>query len=448
MVTTIRRALDRVKDELPLLIAQPVNNYLQQHREFVWRQRQLDPFTLMHLFVIQIMHGNTAIEHLRHLANLSTSATAYCQARMRLPLALVNYVNTWITTQLIDVSNQACRWRGHRIWRGDGTSFSMPDTPALQKYFGQPGGQAKGCGFPVATTLVLCNAAGFIIKTLALPMRIHEGSQLSRLYDHLAAGDVVVYDRAGCSFVQLALLSMRNLHGILRMHQKQIVSFRPGRKYARQLPKHRRKGAPKSQWLTRNGKHDQLVRWFKPKDKPAWMTWEDYESISESVIVRELRYAVKRRGFRSRAITLVTTLIDSQTYPAAELAEQYLGRWEIETNFRHLKQTMGMEVLKCKTVDGVLKELAIFTLVYNLVRLVMLRAAQRQQVTVDRISFVDALRWLRDYEGGELTDLVVNPKRLDRVEPRAIKRRPKQYPRMTRPRQELRQHMIKQRLAT
>lgn len=226
------------------------------------------------------------------------------------------------------------------------------------------------------------------------------------------------------------------------MHQKQIVSFRPGRKHARQLPKRRRKGAPKSQWFKRIGKHDQLVRWFKPQDKPAWMTWEDYKVLPKSIIVRELRYAVQRKGFRSRSITLVTTLVDSQTYPAAELAKQYLGRWEIETNFGHLKTTMGMEVLKCKTVDGVHKELAIFILAYNLVRLVMLRAAQRQQVTVDRISFVDALRWLRDYEGGELITLIVNPKRVDRVEPRAVKRRPKQYPRMTRPRQELRQYMI------
>lgn len=446
MVTTIGRALAQVKDELPQLIAQPVNDYLNQHPGLLCRQRRLDPFRLIQLFVIQVLHGNTAINHLRHLANMSVTATAYCQARMRLPLSLVEYINTWITARLIDAARQTCRWRGHRVWRGDGTSFSMPDTPALQKYFGQPGGQAAGCGFPVATTLVLCNAAGFIIKTLALPLRTHEASRLSRLYDQLDAGDVVVYDRAGCSFVQLALLSMRHMHGILRMHQKQTASFRPGRKHAGQLPKHRRKGVPKSQWLRRIGKHDQLVRWFKPKQRPKWMTWQDYNALPESLILRELRYAAKRKGFRSRSVTLVTTLVDSQKYPAAELAEQYLGRWEIETNFRHLKQTMGMEVLKCKTVDGVLKELAIFTLVYNLVRLVMLRAAERQQVAVDRISFLDALRWLRDYEGGELIDLIVNPKRVDRVEPRAVKRRPKQYPRMTRPRQELRQHMIKQRL--
>lgn len=448
MVTTIRRALAQVKDELPQVIAQPVNDYLDRHPDFIWRQRQLDPCTLVHLFIVQMMHGNTAINHLRHLARLPTSATAYCQARMRLPLSLIEYVNTWISRRLIDASDPACRWRGHRVWRGDGTSFSMPDTAALRKYFGLPPGQTVGCGFPTATTLVLCNAAGFIIKTLTLPWRAHDAAHLVRLYDQLDAGDVVVYDRAGCSFVQLALLSMRNLHGIIRVHQRQIVSFRPGRKHARQLPKSRRKGEPSSQWLKRLGKGDQLVRWFKPAQKPGWMTREDYQMLPKSLVLREVRYAVRRKGFRSRAVTLVTTLVDPHTYPAAELAEQYLGRWEIETNFRHLKQTMGMEVLKCKTVDGVLKELAIFTLVYNLVRLVMLHAAQRQQVAVDRISFVDALRWLCSCRGGaDLIDLIVNPKRRDRIEPRAVKRRPKPYPLMNRPRPEMRQTMIEKRLA-
>ena len=122
--------------------------------------------------------------------------------------------------------------------------------------------------------------------------------------------------------------------------------------------------------------------------------------------------------------------------------------WKIETNFRHLKTTKGMDVLKCKTVDGVLKELAVFVLVYNLVRLVMLRAAQRQETPPDRISFIDALRWLRDARGrDEVIDLIVNPLRPGRVEPRVIKRRMKEYPLMKRPRDELRQRLLSGRLA-
>src|SRR5688500_1475855 len=128
---------------------------------------------------------------------------------------------------------------------------------------------------------------------------------------------------------------------------------------------------------------------------------------------------------------------------AGELAEQYLGRWRIEVDFRHLKTTMGMDVLKCRSVEGVHKEVAVFTLVYNLVRLVMLRAAQRQGVAVDRVSLIDAWRWLCDArDGQEAADLLVNPKRSGRLEPRVIKRRMKQYDLMKRPREELRQALL------
>jgi hypothetical protein len=365
-----------------------------------------------------------------------------------LPLALLEHLAAAVTGGLLGEWDDACRWRGHRVWRGDGSSFSMPDTPALQAHFGQPSGQAPGCGFPTATLLVLCNAAGFIAKTLAAPLDTHDASQLARLYDAMEAGDVLVYDRAGCSYAHLALLLRRNLHAIFRAHQKQIISFRPGRKAARQLPKSRRAGQPKSQWLERLGPCDQLVRWFKPTDKPDWMTRQAYDALPDSLVLRELRYTVNRKGFRTKSITLVTTLLDARKYPWRELAEQFRDRWEIETNFGHLKTTMGMDVLKCKTVEGVLKELAVFTLVYNLVRLVMLRAARRQKVPPDRISFIDALRWLRDArDARERIDLIVNPKRPGRIEPRVIKRRMKEYPLMKRPRDELRQLLLSGKLA-
>src|SRR5690625_4843965 len=190
MVHTISKMLDQVKDDLPGLIKKPVNDYLAQHPDFIWRQRQLDPLSLMVMFITQVMHGNTAINNLRHLAAMSVTATAYCKARKRLPLEMVEYVSQWISDQIIEVSNQECSWHGHRMWKADGTGFSMPDTPELQNHFGQPGQQAKGCGFPVSTTLVLCNAAGFIVKVLSLPLRTHEASQLSRLYNKLKAGDV------------------------------------------------------------------------------------------------------------------------------------------------------------------------------------------------------------------------------------------------------------------
>ena len=228
------------------------------------------------------------------------------------------------------------------------------------------------------------------------------------------------------------------------MHQKQIVSFRSGRPHQSRQRRSSRRGVPRSQWLRKLGPCDQLVRWFKPKQRPRWMSAAAYAALPESIVVRELRYQVRIPGQRVQTVTLVTTLLDARRYPAAELAEQYRARWEIETQLGALKTTMGMDVLKCQTVDGVLKELAMFTLVYNLVRLVMLRAAQRQQAPVDRISFIDALRWLCDARDAyEVATLIVNISRPGRVEPRPTKRRPKPFPNLTKPRAEARKDLLK-----
>ena len=144
----------------------------------------------------------------------------------------------------------------------------------------------------------------------------------------------------------------------------------------------------------------------------------------------------------------MTTLLDAEAYPPESLAELYGMRWRVELYLRHLKTTMKMDVLKCKTVDGVLKELAVYALVYNLVRVVMLEAARRQEQDVERISFVDALRWLADPGGDEeLPGLVVNPDRPGRVEPRVVKRRPKKYMWMTRTRAEWRKRLMAQSVA-
>ena len=438
MVANIRRALAQVKDELPAAISRHVRHYLLEHAPGRWRVRELDPLTTVLLFVTQVLHGNIAINHLRRVAGMTTSATSYCQARMRLPLALFEYLCAAVTRELLIEDQEALQWRGHRVWLADGTGFSMPDTPELGAHFGRPSQQAPGCGFPVMTTLTLCNAAGFIIRTLTLPLRTHEASQIHRLHEHLQPQDVLVYDRAGCSYAHLALISQRDLHAIFRVHQKQIVSFRCGRKRGAGS------GSPSSQWLQRLGKCDQLVRWFKPSNRPRWMTQEQLDALPDSMMLREVRFDARRKGFRSRSITLVTTLLEPRKYPATELAGQYLGRWDIELNFRHLKQTMKMDVLRCKSVEGVLKELAIFTLVYNMVRLAMLRAAQRQGVPLARISFIDALRWLCHSRADEqLLDLIVNPHRPGRIEPRVLKRRPKEFPLMKLPRDKLRQALIR-----
>ncbi len=167
------------------------------------------------------------------------------------------------------------------------------------------------------------------------------------------------------------------------------------------------------------------------------MSEEQYGALPESFLVRELRYRIEVPGFRTREVTLVTTLLDGVAYTAESLANLYATRWRVEENLKSLKVTMKMDVLKCRTVDGVQKELTMYAIAYNLVRLTMCEAAERQDVAADRVSFIDALRWLRGAEeGAEMPELVVNPERPGRYEPRVKKRRPKQYPWLQRPRAE------------
>jgi hypothetical protein len=148
-------------------------------------------------------------------------------------------------------------------------------------------------------------------------------------------------------------------------------------------------------------------------------------------------------------VTLVTTLVNHETYPAAELAALYARRWEVETNLRHLKQTLGMDVLRTKTVDGIEKELVMFAIAYNLVRVVMLESALRQGVDPGQISFADSLSWLRvTAQGAQLGHIRVNRYRPGRTEPRVIKRRLKKFPLMTKPRTQLRQSLLQQTVAT
>jgi hypothetical protein len=412
-----------------------------------WRDRLLTPVYTIKLFLLQILWGNTACDHVPRLADRRFTGEAYCKARARLPLAVLQKLLSTCTSAMLAATQGSGLWHGHRLWLVDGTGFSMPDTDELRAHFGQPGGQATGCGFPVAHCLALVHAAsGLITELLIAPLRTHDMSLVAKLHQKLAANDLVVGDRGFSSYAHLALLWQRGMMGLMRAHQKLIIDFTPRRPHA--VPSNKRtpaeRGRPYSRWVKKLGKYDQIVEWFRPQSCPEWMTKEEYAALPESLLVRELRYKVTRRGYRVREVTLVTTLLDVEKYPAEELATLYLRRWRIETNFAHLKTTLGMDVLRCKTVAGVEKEAIMFVLVYNLVRMVMREAAQRQQVDVERISFIDTLRWLLSADADSpLPELIVNPSRTGRYEPRVRKRRPKQFPVMKRPRGELRKALEK-----
>jgi len=401
---------------------------------YQWRERLLDPVVTLQLFLVQVLHGNTACTHLRHLTKLAITASAYCQARAKLPLSVFRLLLRAVSDRLQETSLADGRWLGHRTFFVDGSSFSMSDTGALQAHFGQPGGQREGCGFPVAHLLALFHAGtGMLLEVLAAPLRVHDMSRVAHVHPALRGGDVLVADRGFCSYVHLALLFERGVQAVIRIHQKQIVDFTPGRPHV--VPgkgsHQNQRGQPRSRWIRQLGATDQIVQWLKPIDGPDWLNAAQFAALPDAIRVRELRYQVQRPGFRVKTITLVTTLVDADLYPVDQLSQLYFARWRIEVNFAHLKTTMGMDVLKCKTVDGVLKELIVFALVYNLVRVVMWAAAQRQGVDVERISFIDAIRWLAAATPTEqLTRLVINPYRPDRYEPRVRKRRPKQFPLM------------------
>jgi hypothetical protein len=285
--------------------------------------------------------------------------------------------------------------------------------------------------------------AGFLRDVVISPLRTHDMAHAADLHPKLSAGDIVVADRGFCSYVHLALISQANLHAVFRVHQKQIVSFHPHRPSAQEILG---TGQPNSRWVKRLGKRDQLVEWHKPQTCPKWMTAEQFGQLPKSLLVRELKWRIRETSCRVREVTLVTTLLDPQRYPAADIAELYRLRWQVEVDLRDLKITLGMDVLKGHKVETVTKEVLVFALVHNLVRLVTLKAARRQRVRPHRISFIDALRWFHPAKPDTvLPDLVVNPERPGRIEPRCIKRRPKHYARLTRPRDEIRKYLKRRR---
>lgn len=193
-----------------------------------WYQTVLNPMTTLKLFLLQILHGNTAMTHLRHLSRLLFTASAYCQARGKIPLAVCQGLLKGLTQSAQEVVAEVDGGPGHRLYYVDGSSFSMPDSEALQAHFGQPGGQQPGCGFPVAHFLALSDAAtGLITEVLTAPLRTHDMSGMVELHPQLQPGDVLVADRGFCSFAHLALLAQRGAEMVVRVHQRQIVDFTP-----------------------------------------------------------------------------------------------------------------------------------------------------------------------------------------------------------------------------
>lgn len=414
-MAAISQILARLKreplDDLP--IAEHFDQLLRASGQ-VWRDRLLPPLVTLRLFLIQILSGNCAIAGLRQLGGIDFAPSSYCEARGRLSLKLLQSLLRWMHGQAERSLGKAREMIGSRVFIADGSSYSMQDAPALRSHFNLPPGVKEGVGYPMGKLMGLLDAAtGMFVSLLALPLFQHDMRSVIGLHPMLRAGDILLGDRAFCSFAHVALLNAKGVFACLRLHQ-------------------RRKNMSLG-----------VQRWKKPPNVPAWMTAGQFDLLPAFLDVRLVRYVVEQKGYRTRHVFVATTLMDEKLFPDASIAELYGSRWQIETCFNHLKTTMKMNVLRCQTVDGVMKELAIYLTVYNLIRLAMLNAAERQRVNVARISFIDAARLLLARILGlrGVCRLIINPDRSGRHQLRVIRRRLKQYDLLRKPRRELEMEM-------
>lgn len=376
-------------------------------------------------------------------SSFSDDTSPYCQARQRLPLERLEQIFRH-TLRLAEQRLPAeSLWHGHRVKIVDGTGLSMPDTPANQALYPQESQQKPGCGFPLLRMVsVACLASGAIVDFVAFSQRSHDIQLFDQLRPDLRRDDLVVGDRGFCSYAQLALLQGGGVQALFRLHQG-----RPGNGRRSRLKP-----------LKRLGKGDWLVRWKRTDIKPNYMSQEDCAKLPETLTVRVIKVKITARGMRTRTVVLVTTLLDSASYPAAEIAELYLQRWRVELMFRDLKTVMQMEVLRCKSPEMVAKEILMHFIAHNLVRLLMQEAALVWSVPLQRISFKGALdtfreylmavgcrrrrHWLRSLYSQLLAAIAAGrvPERPGRREPRAVKRRPKNHQWLTAPRHRFKEY--------
>jgi hypothetical protein len=369
----------------------------------------------------------------------SQNTAAYCKARLRLPLTFIWKLIEW-SRQRIDPQVGADElWLGrHPVHVVDGSSCQTPDTAANREAFGLPSGVKPGCGFPVLLFVGVFSLTTGLFQSLRFGKKGgHERHLFRELIAEFSPGEVILGDRGFCSFADICLLKQRQVECVLR-----ILNRKPDYQAGQRL-----------------GKHDHIVEWAKPKARPAGMSPEEFALLPEKLRVREIRIVVEQKGFRSKTLDIVTTLFDAKIYTKDAIASLYRRRWSIELNFRHIKTTLGMELLSTKTPEMAQKEVLIYMLAYNLIRSLIWAAKQTYHVAIKRISFkgtvqhllnvspylavVDASDYCRLYK--ELIYLVANenvPDRPDRVEPRVVKRRPKPFSFMTRLRNQLRAELL------
>ncbi len=415
-----------------------VESLLPEHRE-----RLFPPTETLSMFLAQALSedrscqravNDAAVKRLTGgLPVCSTNTSAYCRARVRLPMEMVSTLARRAGGLISERLPETWRWQGRPVRLVDGTTVPMPDTPANQAAYPQPRSQRPGLGFPLCRLVgILCLGSGALLNAAIGRYRGKGGDEqalLRSILDTLESGDLLLGDAYYATYFLLCALQQRGVDAVFEQQgaRKRCTDFRRGR---------------------RIGRRDHLIELAKPKIKPDWMTQTDYDRAPHALTVRELQTGGK---------TLVTTLLCSKRTPKSALKLLYRSRWHVELDLRNIKTTLGMERLGCKTPDMALKEIWVTLLAYNLIRLLMAQAALLADRLPRQLSFKHTLQlWIAWSQNGTgpsngktLTGLFVLiaqqqiGNRPGRIEPRAVKRRNKPYPLLMKPRIEAREHIEK-----
>ncbi len=366
--------------------------------------------------------------------NISSNTSAYCQARSRLEQTYLDEINLHVCREIQGRIEPEHLWFGRHVKVVDGTALSMPDTHANQALYPQPSGQKKGCGFPVMKWVAIFSlVTGALLDSRRSNLNVHERHLWHAMWDDYEPGDVVLADCGFCSMVDYYLLSEKRVDSVMRLHQA------------------RKKDVGIIKELATN---DWLVQWQKQKEAPKWVTQEQWDSIPKSITVRYVTTTIEHPGFRTKTVTLATTLLDNKKFPAEALADIYRKRWLVELFLRNIKTTMRMDILHCQTPELIHKEFTVFSISYNLIRSLIWEASLNRGINPYRISFRGAMATIRQWlpilpsikagcEKEKFIEALLKilakdtvPIRERKRQPRAIKRRPKNFQLLTKPRNE------------
>lgn len=400
-----------------------VESLLPEHRE-----RNYPPTVALSMFLGQAMSADGSCQNAVNEAMVnrlvngldvgSVNTAGYCFARKRLPMGMVSALARQ-TGELLGMRTPTdWLWQSRHVKLVDGTTVLMPDTEENQMRYPQHGGQAPGVGFPIARLVgVISLSTGAVLDAAMGPYKgkgTGEYGLFRRIKESFIEGDIMLADSYFCSYFLIADMQARGVDVLFEQHGARNTDFRRGK---------------------RLGKRDHQVCWTKPKVRPDWMSPEDYHRYPAEITVRETKVGRK---------VLVTTLLGPRETAKTALGDLYLGRWHVELDFRNIKTTLGMETLSCKTPDMCEKEMWVHLLAYNLIRLLMAEAALQAGVLPRQLSFKHTLQiWTAWSQrqfltgGGEDTANLFRAiaqirvgNRPGRLEPRAVKRRPKPYPRL------------------